>query len=350
MSVLTQVQDFFAALPLAARVLSAVGLFALLRPFLRLFRTLLDCYVVPGIPLSTFGAQKDNRAQATWALVTGATDGIGKEFALQLAKKGFNVILASRTQSKLDAVKQEIAAAISSEASVKTIAIDFARATEDDYARLESELAALPLGVLINNVGMSHNKPVLFAETDVPELEAIAEINVRATLRVTRIALPLLQQQKRSLILHLGSFAASIPTPLLATYAGTKAFLIGFNRALSEEVGRKGVTSLLLNTYFVSTAMSKIRRSSWSVPTPKQYVASVLSHLGRPGSCYQEDRKGREMTIWPQHALTEWAVREFVGLGRATSMSYGTQQMIRKKALKKEQRLQEGSGASKKEL
>lgn len=320
-----------------------MGLFALLRPFFRLASILLDCYIIPGIPLTTFGANPCDRSKATWALVTGATDGIGKEFAFQLAKKGFNVVLASRTQSKLDTVRQEIVAA-SSGTNIKTIAIDFSQATDEDYARLEAELDTIPLGVLVNNVGLSHDKPVLFAETDVKELEAIAAINVRATLRVTRLALSKLERQQRSLILHLGSFAGSIPTPLLATYAGSKAFLIGFNRALSEEVGRKGVTSLLLNTYFVSTAMSKIRKSSWSVPTPAQYVAQVLTHLGRPGSSYQEDRRGREMTVWPQHALTEWVVREFVGLGRATKMSYGAQQSIRKRALKREQRFQNSKG------
>lgn len=175
---------------------------------------------------------------------------------------------------------------------------------------------------------MSHSIPVLFSQTDVQEIEAITQINVRATLRVSRIAVPLLMKNasskgKKSLILNLGSFAGSVPTPLLATYAGSKSFLIGWNRALNEELNRVGVTSLLLNTFLISTAMSKIRKSSWSVPTPKQYVAQVLAKIGRNGSAYQEDRRGREMTIWPQHALVEWAVRELMGIGRATAYSYG---------------------------
>lgn len=334
-------------MPLPARILSVVGLFTIVAPFYRLLRVLLDVYVLPGIPLSTFQPNSSHRDQATWALITGATDGIGKEFALQLAKKGFNVVLASRTQSKLDSVKQEVTAAAPG-AQVKTVAIDFSKAEDADYARLEKEVQSVPLAILVNNVGMSHNKPVLFAQSPVDELEAITEINVRATLRVTRLAVPHLQRNKRSLILHLGSFAGSIPTPLLATYTGTKAFLIGWNRALNEELRRDGVTSLLLNTYFVSTAMSKIRKSSWSVPTPKQYVSQVLRKLGRPGSCYQEDRRGREMTVWPQHALTEWAVRELVGLGRATKMSYSAQLDIRKRAIRREERMAVGEQGGKK--
>jgi 17beta-estradiol 17-dehydrogenase / very-long-chain 3-oxoacyl-CoA reductase len=211
---------------------------------------------------------------------------------------------------------------------VKTIAIDFSKASESDFEKLEELLTPLDLGVLVNNVGMSHSIPVLFSQTDVQEIEAITQINVRATLRVSRIAVPLLMKNasskgKKSLILNLGSFAGSVPTPLLATYAGSKSFLIGWNRALNEELNRVGVTSLLLNTFLISTAMSKIRKSSWSVPTPKQYVAQVLAKIGRNGSAYQEDRRGREMTIWPQHALVEWAVRELMGIGRATAYSYG---------------------------
>lgn len=225
-SLITQLQSFFASLPFPARLLAAVGLFTLVKPFYRLVRILLDCYVLGGIPLSTFGPNKNDSARASWALVTGATDGIGKEFALQLAKKvrswragrqaasyvasitdirvthplshtqGFNIILASRTQSKLDAVSSEITSS-SPSTKVKTVAVNFLHATDADYERLESSISDVKLAVLVNNVGLSHDKPVLFAEGDVQEMEAIAEVNVRATLRVTRIALPLLQRNKR---------------------------------------------------------------------------------------------------------------------------------------------------------
>lgn len=330
-------------LPLPARVLTIVGFFTAARPFYNLLKTLLDCYVYPAtVRLSTYGPNKAEPAKASWALITGATDGIGKEFALQLAGKGFNIVLASRTQSKLDEVKAQV---VTQGVNAKTVAIDFNKASDADYARLEAAVKEVPLAILVNNVGLSHEMPVAFADTSIEEMEAIAEVNVRATLRVTRLAVPLLKANKRGLILNLGSFAGSVPTPLLATYAGTKSFLIGFNRALNEELKRIGVTSLLLNTYFVQTSMSKIRKSSWSVPTPAQYVGQVLKKLGRPGSAYQEDRRGREMTIWPQHALTEWAVREFIGLGRATGMSYKSQLAIRSKALKRQQKI--GSGEKK---
>ena len=80
------------------------------------------------------------------AVVTGATDGIGKEFALQLAKQGYSICLASRTQSKLDAVAQEIQA--QSKVSTKTIAIDFSTREEKPYAELAAFVAANRVGVL----------------------------------------------------------------------------------------------------------------------------------------------------------------------------------------------------------
>lgn len=74
-----------------------------------IFELVLDLYVLPGKSLSKFGAAKKGQpGQGAWALVTGATDGIGKEFAIQLAKRGFNVFLVSRTTSKLQAVQEEI--------------------------------------------------------------------------------------------------------------------------------------------------------------------------------------------------------------------------------------------------
>lgn len=115
---------------------------------------------------------------------------------------------------------------------------------------------------------------------------------------------------KRGLILNVGSFAGQFPTPLLATYSGTKSFLIAFSQTLGEELRRSKIDVQCLNTYFVVSNMSKIRKSSSIVPTPRQYVQKVLSKIGRSGGAV-----GRPftMTIWPMHALIDWALETFVG-------------------------------------
>jgi 17beta-estradiol 17-dehydrogenase / very-long-chain 3-oxoacyl-CoA reductase len=120
----------------------------------------------------------------------------------------------------------------------------------------------------VNNVGKSHTMPAYLVDTPKDEISDIVAINVNATLRVTYTILPgmvkrcvhhiggfemktLNMCRKRGLILNIGSFAGSIPSPMLATYSGTKAFLATFTSALAEEVKKDNITVEHVNTYFV---------------------------------------------------------------------------------------------------
>lgn len=221
--------------------------------------------------------------------------------------------------------------------------IDFASASASDYEALAKAIGDRDVGVLVNNVGMSHNMPVPFHETEDKELDSIVNINVFATLRVTKIVTPgmvrrcvpfractfhlflsfaydIESNRKRGLVLQLGSFAGQFPSPLLTTYSGTKAFLIGFNAALGEELSRSGVTVQLLNTYFVVSAMSKIRKSSALIPMPKAYVANALAKIGRQGGA-----QGRpfEATVWPMQGIFDWFITNLVGSRYRLSFTYG---------------------------
>lgn len=105
----------------------------------------------------------------------------------------------------------------------------------------------------VNNVGKGHAMPAYLIDTPKDEMLDIATINVTATLRVTHAILPGMVQRKRGLILNIGSFAGAIPSPMLATYSGTKAFLTTFTSALAEEVKTHNVVVQHLNTYFVAS-------------------------------------------------------------------------------------------------
>lgn len=116
--------------------------------------------------------------------------------------------------------------------------------------------------------------------------------------------------RKRGLILNVGSFAGQFPTPLLTTYSGTKSFLIAFSQALGEELRRSKIDVQCLNTYFVVSNMSKIRKSTSSIPLPRPYVQRVLSKIGRSGGAIN---RPYTMTVWPMHAIIDWAVQTFIG-------------------------------------
>ncbi|GAA5952878.1 hypothetical protein JCM21900_004251 [Sporobolomyces salmonicolor] len=283
--------------PLTTLALALVGAGWLGSYALSFARMLVDL-ARPGIPLKRFGAKK-----GAWAVVTGATAGIGRDFALQLAAAGFNIFLASRTTSKLEEISQEITAKFP---NVKTQvhSIDFSSPSAD-YAALGKAMEPLDIGVLINNVGKSYEEPTFFQDLPDQDIADIVEINVNATLKVTKLVLPGMISRKRGLILSVGSFASLIPSPLLAVYSGSKAFLSTWSQALGSELKGTGVEVELLNTYFVVSKLSKIRRSSWMIPTPETYVRSVLSHIGVKGGAVGQPHIS---TPYHGHAPVQWVV------------------------------------------
>jgi len=228
----------------ASSVLLALGTFTLIRVLYQTVSVLLQTFVLPGKRLTKFGAKK-----GAWAVVTGSTDGIGKEFAHQLGKAGFNVLLVARNVELLNSTAGEIESKY--KVKTQTHVIDFAKADERKYEELAGLLRQLDIGVLVNNVGKSHAMPAYLVDTPWDEITDIVPINVNATLQVTYSVLPGMVQRKRGLILNVGSFAGAIPSPMLATYSGTKAFLATFTSALAEEVRKDNIVVEHLNTYFV---------------------------------------------------------------------------------------------------
>ena len=276
--------------------------------------------------------------KGTWAVITGASDGIGKEYAIQLAQKGFNLVLISRTASKLSTLASEIEHKYAGSAiQTKTLAMDFAQNKDEDYARLKALVDGLDVGILVNNVGMSHSIPVPFIQTPKEEMRDIVTINCVGTLRVTQIVAPGMVQRKRGLILTMGSFGGLLPTPLLATYSGSKAFLQQWSTALGGELKDTGVDVELVISYLVTTAMSKIRKTSMFIPNPRNFVKAVLGKIGRAGGAQQ---MAYTSTPFWGHALMQWWLENTVGLGGefVVGQNRGMHEAIRKRALKKAER------------
>ena len=215
--------------------------------------------------------------------------------------------------------------------------MDFAANNDADYAKLKALIDSLDIAVLINNVGKSHDIPVPFTLTPEDEIRDIITINCTGTLRITQLVAVGMAQRKRGLILTMGSFGGLLPTPLLATYSGSKAFLQQWSTALGSELAPKGITVELVQSYLVTSAMSKIRKPSMFVPTPKQFVRAVLSKVGRAGGAH-----GWAYTSTPfwSHAVMQWGLATFVGInnGMVVEQNKGMHEAIRKRALRKMER------------
>ena len=276
--------------------------------------------------------------KGTWAVVTGASDGLGKEYAIQLAQKGFNLLLISRTASKLETLSTEIKQKYAgSNIDVKVLAMDFSKNQDGDYAKLKALVDGLDVGILINNVGQSHSIPVPFVQTPKDEIRDIITINCTATLRVTQIVAPGMVQRKRGLILTMGSFGGWLPTPLLATYSGSKAFLQQWSTALGGELAGSGVDVELCLSYLVTTAMSKVRKTSLMIPNPRQFVRAALGKIGRSGGA---QNMAYTSTPYWGHALMQWWLENTLGIGGKVVVAKNKEmhESIRKRALRKAER------------
>ena len=276
--------------------------------------------------------------KGTWAVITGASDGLGKEYAIQLAQKGFNLLLVSRTASKLETLSTDIKQKYAgSNIDVKILAMDFSKNEEGDYAKLKALVDGLDVGILVNNVGQSHSIPVPFIQTPKEEMRDIIAINCIATLRVTQIVAPGMVQRKRGLILTMGSFGGWLPTPLLATYSGSKAFLQHWSTSLGGELAGTGVDVELCLSYLVTTAMSKIRKTSMLIPSPRNFVKAVLGKIGRSGGA---QNMAYTSTPFTGHALMQWWLENTLGIGSAfvVKKNKDMHEGIRKRALRKAER------------
>jgi 17beta-estradiol 17-dehydrogenase / very-long-chain 3-oxoacyl-CoA reductase len=261
-----------------------------------------------------------------WAVVTGCTDGIGREFATQLAKKGFNIVLLSRTQSKLDDVAKLIAEETNGKVSTQSLAVDFEKPRYDDIAALLKKLSG-PVTVLINNVGISYDYPERFLELEEARVNSLVALNIETVNHMTRIVAKDMVDNKCGLVVNIGTGGSFAPSPLLAAYAASKIYVSYLASALAFEYAGKGVHFETLEPLFVVSKLSKVRKSFMN-PTAFVYVRSAIGQIGRQSTPHAG--------FWV-HDLALYLMRSVplrIAMGQARSMHEG----IRKRAIAKKER------------
>ena len=176
------------------------------------------------------------------ALITGASGGLGLEFARLFAADKWDLVLVSRGEEALRKIRAELEAAHGIAATV--LPADLSRDGEAKTVAAALAAAGLALDVLVNNAGIATYGP--FAESDPEEERAMLEINVTNLTVLTRLLLPAMLRRKSGHVLNVASTAAFQPGPLMAAYYASKAYVLSFSLALSEELRDTGVTSTCL--------------------------------------------------------------------------------------------------------
>ncbi len=173
------------------------------------------------------------------ALITGASAGIGREFARQLAGRADSLVLVARRRERLEKLRDELTQR-DPNLNVHVREADFSneRAVVDLCEWLEHEKLAIDL--LINNAGLGDMGP--FATSDPQRVKEMIGVNIAALTVVTRLLLPGMIGRKRGAILNVSSSASFLPIPGFAVYAASKAYITSFSEAIRAELRGTGVT------------------------------------------------------------------------------------------------------------
>jgi len=220
-------------------------------------------------------------AGAKWAAVTGCTDGIGKAYAEQLAKRKFNLMLLARSSEKLEAMKKELVSKFGIE--VEVVVFDFSTGDHQLYEKnIAPRLATREIGILVNNVGLSYEYPEVLHKVDggLSRLRDISVVNILPTTLLTHLVLSQMVDRNRGIVINVGSAASYNQMAMWAVYSASKKYVQWLSSILRLEYHNTRIIVQSVCPMVVATKMSKVSRPSFFSPGPEQFVASALRTVG----------------------------------------------------------------------
>ncbi|XP_067318543.1 very-long-chain 3-oxoacyl-CoA reductase-like [Anolis sagrei] len=226
--------------------------------------------------------------------------------AFKLAKKGFDIVLVSRSMEKLKQVAAEIELLYGR--STKVIQADFTGGSEI-YESIQEALQGLEIGVLVNNVGMAHTMPSEFLQT--PDLKKyignLVNCNILSTVKMTEAILPQMVARKKGIIINICSASAWKPIPLAAVYSASKAFMDVFSQVLNVEYRSKGIIVQSILPILVDTNMARHIKLWTPKISPEVFAHKALNTVGftsrTTGSLFHSLQRNIENIIFPPSLL-----------------------------------------------
>ncbi len=251
-----------------------------------------------------------------WALVTGASSGIGEELARVYAEHGHNVILVARREGRLVVLANELRA---KGVKAHVIAMDLARPESADHLFNSVQALGVHVDVLVNNAGFTHHGR--FVAMDATAVKEMLQLNMATLAALShRFADPMVAAGDGR-ILNISSVTAFQPVPGFALYAAGKAFVLSFTEALSEELKGTGVSVTVLCPGLTDTAMVDSVQDDGRLPQIPSFLISDVRAVAREGYDAAERREvvrvpglANQMTaLWVQ-SQPRWLVRTLGGM------------------------------------
>jgi hypothetical protein len=214
-------------------------------------------------------------------IITGASEGVGAATARLFADAGANLMLVARTRKNLETIADELR----DRTRVKVFAMDVADADACADAFKKAQVEFGHVDILVNNAGCHIRGPV--EEVQPADLARIVDVNLRAPIVLSRLALPYLREAGAGAIVNVGSLAGRTPLPGSATYSSTKAGLRAFTRALAEELRDSKIKVALvspgpIDTGFIMDDVDTVADITFSQPlsTAEEVAQTILDLCG----------------------------------------------------------------------
>ncbi|KAK4442937.1 putative short chain dehydrogenase protein [Podospora aff. communis PSN243] len=258
--------------------------------------TLID-FVLPYLRPSTLHRYLHSKdGKPAWALVTGASDGIGKALSFELASRGFNVVIHGRNPAKLERVQRELQAAHPNR-SFRILIADATQCAPDTFKDIAHRLSDIHLTVLVNNAGgtpiSSENLFKTMDEYSHKEIADTIALNATFPTMLWNALIPSLSRSTPALILVVGSLASS-GLPLVAPYGSSKSYLRTLSEALAQEmiITKRDIEVLHVGLGTVTGVSGIWTPPSFFVPHATTMAREILGRVG----CGRVD----VVPYWPQ--------------------------------------------------
>src|SRR2546421_1859930 len=223
------------------------------------------------------------------ALITGASAGIGREFARQLANRARTLVLVARREERLNELRDELRN-LNAQLNVHVRVVDLCHKSEINELSEWLNQNKIDIDFLINNAGLGDYGP--FASSPPQRNDVMLQVNIVALTTLTRALLPQMIARKRGAILNVSSSAGFLPIPGMSVYSASKAYVNSFSEALRAEVRDNGVTVTALCPVPVHTEFGDVAKRPGGEPErgPEFIYVSVEKTVREPLATIEADR------------------------------------------------------------